>query len=333
ALEIPTGTVADLFGRRASVVLGSFVAGIGAFVYASTPRIAVFLCAEVLFAVAFTLMSGADEALVYDTLEQLHRGGEAKRTFARLESFKLAGIVIGALSGGVIASQLGLTAPMLLQVLPSLVSGAVALTLVEPGAAPPRQLRHYARLLLSGVRHFRSHAILRVLTLDMIGTASLAWLIIWMYQPQLERVAVGLAFFGAVHASMCIGQILVLGNIPRLEALVGSTRRYLLMSAAVPGLAFIALAWSTHAITVVVAIVVAASIGLSRPTLFMSYLNKYIPSEQRATVLSTISMLRTLAIAVLNPVAGWLADWSTRGALVTFGVGAIVLALFTRIEE
>src|SRR5262249_52978406 len=118
ALEIPTGTVADLFGRRASVVLGSFVAGIGAFVYASTPRIAVFLCAEVLFAVAFTLMSGADEALVYDTLEQLHRGGEAKRTFARLESFKLAGIVIGALSGGVIASQLGLTAPMLLQVLP-----------------------------------------------------------------------------------------------------------------------------------------------------------------------------------------------------------------------
>lgn len=333
-LEVPTGAVADLFGRRISLALGALVTLVAALVYTSTPRFPVFLCAEVLFAISFTLMSGADEALVYDTLVHLRRADTSKRVFARLESFKLAGIIVGALSGSFIAKQFGLRAPLMLQTVPAAVCCLIALTLVEPGVpASGHGSSSFVHTLLAGVRYFRSHRILRVLALDMVGSASLAWLIIWTYQPELERIGVDLVFFGAVHALMCVGQILLLSNIGRVEALVGSKTRYLLLSAVLPGAAFIVIGVSHHVVPMLVAILVAAGFGLSRPALFVSYMNKHIPPEQRATVLSTISMLRTLAIAVINPVAGALADWSLSWTMVIVGVAAIALAFFTRVEE
>jgi MFS family permease len=334
-LEIPTGTIADRFGRKTSVALAALVAGVGALVYSSTPRFPVFLCGEVLFATAFTLMSGADEALVYDTLEQLGRSAESKRQFARLESFKLAGIISGALCGSLIAARLGVRAPMLLQALPCLLAFLMALSLVEPGDGHggARRALAYHELLRSGIRFFRTHAVLRVLAADMVGSATIAWLIIWLYQPQLERVGIGIAFFGIMHAGMCIGQILLLNSIERVEALTGSRTRYLLLSAVVPGVAYLVLALAAGPVPTILAILAAATFGLSRPALFISYMNKYIPSEQRATVLSTVSMLRTLAVAVLNPIAGWLIDHSMAMALAVFGVVAIGLAFVTRVEE
>jgi len=333
-LEIPTGTVADFFGRKTSLALGCLTAGIAAAIYGSVPSFAVFLVAEVLFAVAFTLMSGADEALVYDTLEALQRSETSKRVFARLESAKLAGIVAGALSGGFIAAHFGLAAPMRLQTIPCVLAGVIAMSLLEPGDREHRRRdTSYVDMLRGGVRYFAGHKILRVLAFDMVGTAAVTWLIIWLYQPALERAGVALAFFGLVHAGLSIGQIALLNNIERVEAFVGSRKRYLLVSAIVPGVAFIVLGISTHVVVVIAAILAGGIFGLSRPPLFVSYMNKYIPSEQRATVLSTVSMLRTLAAAVVNPIAGVLSDWSIPGTMIVFGVAAVALALVTRVEE
>ena len=67
--EVPTGSVADFLGRKASLALGSAV-GIGAaLLYVSRPSFLVFMAAEVLFAISYTLHSGADEALAYDSLK------------------------------------------------------------------------------------------------------------------------------------------------------------------------------------------------------------------------------------------------------------------------
>ena len=333
-LEIPTGTIADRYGRRISLALGSFVSALGFLIYASVPRFEVFLLGELILATAFTLMSGADEALVYDTLDHLGQRDTARRMFARLESCKLGGIITGAVLGGFIAGALGLRAPMLLGAVPAVIGGLLALSLVEPGGlVGKRTAQSYAQLLRGGIRYFASHPTLRVLALDMVGSASMAWLIIWLYQPQLERVGIGISLFGLVHAGMCVGQILVLSNIERIEAWVGSKHRYLFISAVVPGLAYVWLAAAESVTGVVAAILIAAAIGLSRPVLFTGYMNTHNPSAQRATILSTVSMLRTLAVALINPVAGWLIDWGMRPALLILGIAALGLALVTRLEE
>ena len=69
--EIPTGTVADFFGRKVSILFGSLVSMLAIVVYVSYPNFYVFLTGETIFAIAFTLKSGANEALVYDSLRMI----------------------------------------------------------------------------------------------------------------------------------------------------------------------------------------------------------------------------------------------------------------------
>jgi MFS family permease len=76
-MEVPTGAVADRFGRKVSVALGGFLLATATLLYGAVPRLAVFVAAEALFAVAIALISGADEALAYDSL--LASGREARR--------------------------------------------------------------------------------------------------------------------------------------------------------------------------------------------------------------------------------------------------------------
>ncbi|HEX8439491.1 hypothetical protein [Archangium sp.] len=172
-------------------------------------------------------------------------------------------------------------APMRAFVLPASLAFLVALTLREPPgwAREERTRTRYTRILVQGGRYFLGHKVVRLLAFELALSNALAWGIIWLFQPLLERSGMPLRFFGVVHA------------------LVGFT------------------------------------FSLPRIPLFSAYINHHIPSEQRATVLSFVSMVRTLGIVVCNPFIGLLAEWSLSWTMAILGTGLIVLAAASRLEE
>jgi MFS family permease len=331
-MEVPTGTVADRFGRKVSVAAGAFLLAAASLLYGSFPHLAIFVVAEAVFAVAVALISGADEALAYDSLLALGREGEASRVMARLEAAKLAGILVGALVGSVVAAGLGVRWPMLLQAAPLAAGGLVALTLVEPPRAKkePAEGGSYLRLLSGGLHHFREAPALRALALDQVACATVAWLVIWLYQLQLARVGVPLAAYGVVHAAMGLGQIALLSRVAAVERAVGGKARLARITALVPALAMLGLAATTSVPASLALIVAAATAGLARPPLFSGPVNRLIPSERRATVLSAISAARTLAVAFVYPAVGALLDRSLVGALAFLGVLGLAAAALAR---
>ncbi len=331
-MEVPTGAVADRFGRKVSVALGGFLLAAATLLYGSFPHIGVFVVGEALFAVALTLISGADEALAYDSLLACGRAAEASRVMSRLEAAKLAGILAGALSGAVVAARLGVRWPMLLQAIPMALSGVVALTLAEPprGREDATERAGYGRLLSGGLHHFRSAPQLRALAIDQVACATVAWLVIWLYQLQLGRVGVPLAAFGVVHAAMGLGQVLFLSRVGSIERVVGGKVRLVRLTALVPALAMLGLAATTRVSASILLIVAAATAGLGRPPLFSGPVNRLIPSERRATVLSAVSAARTLAIAIVYPIVGALLDRSLVAALLFAGVLGLAAAVFAR---
>jgi len=242
-MEVPTGAVADRFGRKVSVACGGFLLAAASALYGTFPELGVFVVAETLFAVAVALISGADEALAYDSLRAQGREAEASRVMARLEAAKLAGILVGALLGAVVASSFGVRWPMLLQAVPMAFSGLLALSLTEPPRSrkEPAAGGSYLRLLSGGLHHFRSAPELRALALDQVACATVAWLVIWLYQLQLARVGVPLAAFGVVHAAMGLGQIALLSRIARVEQVVGGKARLAQLTALLPALAMLGL--------------------------------------------------------------------------------------------
>jgi MFS family permease len=333
--EVPTGTVADFLGRKWSLALGSAIAVGGVLLYASVPRFEAFLLAEAVMAIAYTLHSGADEALAYDSLKTDGREAAAATVISRMEAFKLGGIVLATILGGFIAARFGLRAPMQATALPATLALFVALTLREPpgGGGGGHAGRAYFRILREGGHQFARHPAIRLLAIEAALTNALAWGIIWLFQPLLRRAGVPLEAFGVVHALGCLAQIAFLSGVPVLERWAGTKRRLILAATLLSGASFLGLSATTFWPLVALGIVAGMAFSLPRVPLFSAAINHHVASSERATVLSFASMVRTLAIVATNPLVGWLAERSLDLALVTMGAGLIALALLSRVGE
>jgi predicted MFS family arabinose efflux permease len=332
-LEIPTGTVADRFGRKTSLLLGSALGVVATGIYVSAPHLEVFLVGEIVFAISYTLNSGADEALLYESLGP-DAAAQAPRAFARLESCKLAGIVAGALCGSVLATELGLRAAVAAQALPMAIGVLLALSLREPPRhAEGERPRRYFETLRDGLRHFADDPALRPLAFDAIAIGALCFLVIWLYQPLLEAAGIGIGAFGAVHVALALGQIVVLGNLGRLAGAFGSRTGLLRGAAFAAGACFVALGWVRHPFAVVGLVVVCASFGLSRTPILNSAMNRHLPSAHRATVLSVVSGLRMLGIVLVNGAASLGVGRSLHGTAVGLGLAILALAALSPVRE
>jgi sugar phosphate permease len=118
-----------------------------------------------------------------------------------------------------------------------------------------------------------------------------------------------------------------LTRLPLLERAAGGRARLVRATAALPALCLLGLALTTSATLSVLLIVLAACAGLGRPPLFSGAINRRIPSERRATVLSAVSAARTLAVAVLYPAVGALLDRSLPVTLAFLGGLGLMAAL------
>jgi MFS family permease len=332
--EVPTGAVADRFGRKWSIAVGTVLTAAGCLTYVSTPSFVVFLGADILMALGNTLVSGADEALGYDSLVATGEEHRASRWLAHLQAAQLIGIVVGALGGGIIASRWGLRAPVALQTIPMVLAGVLATTLVEvEPRSGPRPVVAYRALLLSGVRWLRAERNVRIVAGDMVTVAALTWTLVWLYQPLLERAGIPRTAFGLVAALLCLVQAIVLHRLEWLIAVVGGRARYLHGSAVVAGLAMVALAPLTSPLPLLVTLVIAMGLGQTRMPVAAAAINATIGSAERATTLSTVSMLRTLSVCIVNPVAGLLADRSLGLAVGTLGLATVAVGVLSPLRE
>ena len=331
-LEVPTGTVADFFGRKISMQISCFMSFCTVLVYISYPDFYVFLAAEFIAAIGASLMSGADSAFIYDTLKELGRSDESKRIFGRTESFKLAGILIGAFFGSFIA-KINLKAPFISMAVPIAIAGLITFTLKEPSTFNTEKKNSYGATLLEGINYFIKKRELKILVLDMVLVGAMAWLVIFFYQLFLMSADVDVKYFGSVHSAMALAQILIIQNFSGIERILGNKRTLLTLGAIVPGICFVLIGSIKYVPVLIAAIVLAAGFGLSRTPLFISYMNKYIPSDKRATVLSVTSMLSMIAISIMNLLAALLSEWSVPWTIILFGCLLCLFPFAVRIKE
>ena len=104
-LEAPSGYFADIFGRRAALLLGSVVHGLGYFLLNFTSDFSSLVIFEITVGVAGSLLSGADLALLYDSQKALDTEESATHSkgIAQLGFVKSCAEGFGALLGGILA--------------------------------------------------------------------------------------------------------------------------------------------------------------------------------------------------------------------------------------
>jgi len=339
ALEVPTGAVADYFGRKVSIIIGCVAFILGIIVYGIAPRFELFLIGEFLWALSRALISGADGAVVYDTLLGDNREGDSKKIFGRFRSFFLVGMAVGSPIGSVIAHFIGLREVLFFMILPATLALAVSLTLNEPKRGYKKTADFLAnktspyKILTVGVRYFWNHKIIKILATDQIIVWTMIFMMLWIYQVVLKELGVGIIYFGIVHAIILLVQIISLNRLDFMERVLGSKKRYIFVSALVPALGLIILAFTHWAPAAIFLIVLIMGLGLPRRVILENYMHKHIDSDKRATVISTVSMFRSGFQAICYPIIGLMVDWSLWTSIFILGIIVFVVAFASRVKD
>ncbi len=331
--EVPTGVVADTWGRRASYLLGALTLLISTVVYlfmweTGAPFWA-WAAGSAFIGLGFTFFSGAVEAWLVDALNASGFTDDLETVFARGQSVAGAAMLTGSVAGGFIAQHWNLGVPYILRAVMLGFTFLAALVLMkdigfEPkhGAGPIKEMKQIVRASIDGGLRNRP---VRWLMLAAPFTAGVGIFAFYAMQPYLlelygDETAFGVAGIAAaiVAAAQIGGGLLV----PVIRRFFARRTHALLFFGVMSTMAMVLVGVTDSFYVAIAAIVIWALAFAAAGPMRQAYINGLIPSEQRATVLSFDSLMGSTGGVVLQPALGRTADvWSYSTSYV---VGAAI---------
>lgn len=282
-----------------------------------------FLCGEVVLALGMTFTSGADAALLFDTLSSLGRRTEFQRHEGRARGVQMASMALCSVAGGVE----GAFSPRATLWMSS--AGAlVGLVLARGFVVPPESRAGKTstpRLLADTVRFVARHRLVRWYVLfAAVLSGSATWLL-WLYQPYMQHAGLPVWSFGVAFALFSLFAALCSNLSARYDARAGP-RGALLGLAAMQVLPLLPMALFPGPASVLFVLGQQAVRGIQRP-LVAGRVLAYTFADKRATVLSLASLGGRLFFAVTGPVVGWWARELPMGEGLLCQAGLLSAAL------
>ncbi len=304
-LEIPTGYFADHAGRRTSILLGSFFGFGGYLVYSLSSGFWEFMVAETVLGVGMSLVSGADSALLYDSLLASGRSGRYTRYEGRITSFGNFAEALAGIAGGLLAVA-SLRTPYYFQAGVAFLAIPAALMLREPpvhGKIRKPHLREVLRvmtLVLGRDRKLFWNTLFSAVT--GVSTLTMAW----FAQPWLIRAEMPVSAFGITWAILNLSVGIAAMFAWKVEERLRPRGTVILFTSMLLSAWFL-LALTGHLAGLAILLLFYLGRGLATPTL-RNFINCIAPSETRATILSVRNFIIRGLFALLGPLFGLLTD-------------------------
>ena len=326
--EIPTGAVADVFGRKASFVLSCLVRALAFGMYYFAETFPAFLVAEFVDAIGTTLATGALDAWAVDGVRAEGDRRPADRLFARGQIIGQTSMILSGLLVALWAAD-DLSRAWLVGSGGFLLCAAVgALTMREPprtAAATAASPASVAAMMRAALRAVREQPAMRGLCLMTLVTMFATMPAFHMWQPRLATLGGGGAeLTGWIWVGLSLASLFGSALIPRLVHRLGRPRALTLALAWRAVTLFVAGAAGGFALATLAFILQEIAFGFSEPVL-QAWMSEHASAEQRATVLSVRSMSFTLGGATGLVCLGWLALLTDIG--VAWMVSAALIAL------
>jgi predicted MFS family arabinose efflux permease len=325
--EIPTGVVADRWGRRLSLLIGAGFYALAILIFGLAASYPVILLSYLAWALSMTLISGADSAFIYDSLLADGRADDFPRILGRMYAIDSAAFLLGALVGAPLAAATALNVPILVTGAISVLAAVMALSFREPPRHNQAEQLPYFRIMGEGLRYTLAHPSLRAMIAlrAVVMTSGMAGII--FIQPFLRSFDVPVKDFGWLTTPISLAAIGGALIAHRLVARLGERTVVFALSAG-----FIIALFILGLVNAFGAFAAFALLRFSNATFSVvssDNINQRSPSHLRATVMSVGQMAFSLLIAIAEPAAGLLADRTS--LQTTFLVSAVVGAVLTSV--
>jgi len=320
-MEVPTGSIADLFGRKLSRSMGRCLSFASILILIGSTSFLHFTAFMILAALSYNLESGSGEALVYDSMKYLGREDRFMSVLGKQEAVFQVSSVGALLLGGLLGTfdyHLAFWASV------GIIGFSIfySLSFTEPpisesGTRNPKSLLgFFAQISESFTLIARDRKVSFLIFFVQAILAFSACIFFYMqnYWKGLGRNEFQIGIFLAI-GSFLAG--LMAMKVHRISFLL-KEKKVLIVLPLISVLAMWGIALSTSKLPFFLSISIVESMLFVAGT---DYLNKLIPSKSRATIISFSSMVYSLTMIIIFPIFGRIAD------RVSFGVAFFSLAL------
>ncbi len=311
-MEIPTGIVADLWGRKLSRLLGRIIFLISLGIMFWSHSFTLQLIGFIITAIGYNLESGAGEALLYDSMKELGIEKQYKKTAGYNNLIFEIGGILSFLTGGYFAVHLGYTWVFIPSMFICLISILLVFSMHEPTLTMHEQkrLKKMGWIRAMGIQTKESLKVVkeRPKVAFLIAFSELIFMFLTSLFFYLQTYWKGNGWnefqIGIVLAATAVLSAFSGLKGSSIEKKIGE--RGILLFA--PLLLIVSL-WGIALTTLAPYFFIIT--GLIDGLLYVAvqdYINKMIPSERRATVLSFQSMTFSLYMIIFFPAIGFFGD-------------------------
>jgi MFS family permease len=304
--EVPTGVVADKFGAEKSINIGYFIGFLGLILLSLSPTVSVFVLSVVLRAFGSTLVSGADEALLYESCKSAnlnYKQETSKKGSNELLGSVLTGLVVSAAvllfkDSAYHGLMYGTAAVQFIIVILTLKLSDKQFEIKESSTA--LQIINKSAILI------KTNKIIR--TLAIVGGLIVVneYFFYGFYAQYLKEQSVSDLVAGFVFTLGSLLNYFLYRNSYKLEKYLTFEKALVVIKlSSVLLYGYLAVATNNYLVTMA-SIALIASFKLESP-IVNDYINQEIDSEVRATVLSSLSLISRLSKMI-----------------TTFGISAVV---------
>lgn len=330
-LEIPSGYMADVVGRKKSLIIGSILGTVGFLIYSFTYDFWGFMAAEIILGLGGSFVSGSDSALLYDSLLAIKKRSKYLKIEGRISSVGNFAETSAALLGGFLAAVLSYRSVYFTQVIIAATAIPAAFLLIEPprvkalGKASFNQIVEISKVSLFQNKKLSSSILLSSIigtsTLCMAWTAQVYFVEFGLNEKQITPLWIGLNLLVALSAFWVEGLIKKLGFKNALFSIL----------VFIP-LGFLWLSILPFTYAVATLFVFYAVRGYATPVL-KDLINNNCESNVRATVLSIRSLIIRLSFSGLGPFIGHMTGHFTIQtallfAFILIAVSATIVGMF-----
>ncbi len=326
-LELPTGALADLIGRKKTIIIGLFLLAISNVWLGFCVNFTQFLLNILLFGVSQALISGSDIALSFDTLKELGREKQFSSFKAKTSLIFRIGFILAIITGGYLY-QVNQKLPFILFGIAQLFVLFIYQFLIEPKLDSEKfSLASYVKQTKTGFSQIFKTSYVKKLTIFYTIIGGISWSA-GIYFDQTLALELG---FNAVERSWMFGLVLLIVTLltvvlTKNDKIISRNRTYI----GLPLILSISLLFGSFVPRIFAPLIfLGVRFVLSmRFTILDRYTNMEFDSKYRATAISALNMLVSIIYVLVVGASGRLQDlYGTRIIYLILGLITALLAI------
>jgi len=307
--EVPTGVVADTVGRKTSLLIGTALMCISTLAWVVAPTLPLIMGAYICLGIGYTFLSGAEDALFYESVQRTGRGDDYTRLVGRVGATMLGALALGSVASGLLAA-VDLSLPFVCAGLSYVLIFGIVLTFKEPKAeetATGQARKPFGEILKQSRALMRACPALRypMMYLALVPLAALILETLFV-QPQALALGVPIAGVGLVVMALQITNMAGSTWSDRIKARFGEGR--VLYAAPLFIVASLILLAALQLFPALLFIAVISFVTAVLQPIVLSRIQNEVSDAIRATILSMQSLMSTLVAAMSQPTLGLIAD-------------------------